>query len=141
MGDFIFYLLLVICGILLCWLAYYLFFGPLSPLYPFMPWSKKKKFKGQPGDPQVCPVCSMLMFKGDLVKTIAFPSSEGSSDRLMYIKGCFSCTDKGKKIPRKCPVCGAKMGVDDFLVARMFERKFEKNHVHVLGCNQCRKVD
>jgi hypothetical protein len=32
------------------------------------------------------------------------------------------------------------MSLDDFLIARMFERQFQKNHIHVLGCNHCRKT-
>ncbi|MCL2758691.1 MAG: hypothetical protein FWD22_00545 [Treponema sp.] len=138
MGDILYLLLLTICGIILVWIGSFLFFGPVSPIYPFLPWSKKnKKFKGRPGDAKVCPVCSIIMVKGDLVKTIAFPSA-GSIDRLMYIKGCYSCIEND--LPRKCPICGAKMSLDDFLVARFFERPYEKNHVHVLGCNQCKKV-
>jgi len=132
-------LLMIIFGIVLLWFGYYLFFGPPSPFYPSLPWSKKKKFKGSPGDAKVCPVCSMLMLKRDLLKTVVFPpSSGGNVDRIMYIKGCFSCLNNN--VPRQCPICKTKLSVEDFLVARMFERPFTKNHVHVLGCNRCRKV-
>jgi len=139
MGKFIHILLMTICGIVLLWFGYTLFFGKLSPFYPSLPWSKKKKFKGTPGDAKVCPVCSMLMLKGDLLKTVVFPPKNPESiDRIMYIKGCFSCLNNN--VPRRCPICKTKLSVEDFLVARMFERPFTKNHVHVLGCNRCRKV-
>jgi len=139
MGKFIHIFLMIICGIVLLWFGYTLFFGKLSPFYPSLPWSKKKKFKGTPGDAKVCPVCSMLMLKGDLLKTVVFPPKNPESiDRIMYIKGCFSCLNNN--VPRRCPICKTKLSVEDFLVARMFERPFTKNHVHVLGCNRCRKV-
>jgi hypothetical protein len=138
MGTYIHIFILIIGGILLFWLGYFLFLGPPSPFYPFLPWSKKKRHNGKPGDPQICPVCSMEMLKGDLIKTTAYPNSNGGIDRLMYIKGCYSCLEND--LPRKCPICGAKLSLDDFLVSRMFERSFQKNHVHILGCNKCRKV-
>jgi hypothetical protein len=80
----------------------------------------------------------MNLFKGELIKTIAFPPSLVSIDRKMYIKGCFSCLENG--LPRRCPICRATMNLDDYLIARMFERRFEKSHVHILGCNKCRKT-
>jgi len=142
MGDFLQILLLIIVGILLLWFGHFMFFGKMSPLYPYLPWSKKKEIKkGQPGDPQICPICTMVMLKGELVKTVAFPSAGSSgefqSDRLMHIKGCYNCLEK--ELPRKCPVCKTKLSLDDYLIARMFERKNRKNHIHVLGCNKCRK--
>ncbi|MCL2214430.1 MAG: hypothetical protein FWC06_04385 [Treponema sp.] len=137
MGDIFQTLIFVIIGIILISLGYFLFFGPPSPFYPLLPWNKKKIHSGKPGDPQVCPVCSMKMLKGDLIKTIAQTSGEYSTDRIVHIKGCYSCLENG--LPRKCPICRTKLTVDDYLISRMFERKFQKNHIHVLGCNLCRK--
>jgi hypothetical protein len=134
----IYIFLLIIIGIILFWLGYFLFFGPLSPLYPYLPWSKKKITVGKLGDPQVCPICFMKLLNGELIKTVAFPSSKGGTDRIMHIKGCYSCLEND--LPRKCPICKAKLALDDFLVSRMFDRRFKKNHVHILGCNQCRKA-
>jgi hypothetical protein len=79
------------------------------------------------------------MLKGELIKTVVFPAASADSiDRLMHIKGCDSCLENG--LHRKCPICRANLTVDDFLVARKFDRPFKKSHVHVLGCNHCRKV-
>jgi len=129
----------VIIGIILLWFGFNLFFGPLSPFYPSLPWSKKKEVKGKPGEAKVCPVCSMLMMKGDLLKTVAFPPKKPDDiDRIMHIKGCFSCLNNN--VPRRCPICNAALTVQDFLVARIFKRNKKKDHVHVLGCNRCRKV-
>jgi len=139
MGKIIQVLLMIICGIVLLWFGYFLFFGPPSPFYPSLPWSKKRKFKGTPGEARVCPVCSILMVKGDTLKTVAFPpATPNSIDRMMHIKGCYSCLNNN--VPRRCPICKAKLSVNDFLVARMFERPYTKNHIHILGCNRCRKV-
>jgi len=137
MGDLLQTFILVIIGIILFALGYFLFFGPASPLYPRLPWNKDKIVPGRPGDPQICPVCTMKMSKGETLKTTAFEASAQNKDRLVHIKGCISCLERG--VPRKCPVCGIKMTLDDYLISRMFERTYQKNHIHVLGCNNCRK--
>jgi len=137
MGSYINILTLIIIGIILLSFGTFLFFGPPSPFYPYMPWAKKKHRK-QTNDSQFCPVCLYKIFRGELVKTIAFPKKANSSDCLMHIKGCVNCLENNK--PRQCPICKADLSVDDFLVARMFERRGQKNHVHVLGCSRCRKV-
>ena len=86
----------------------------------------------------ICPVCSIRMLRGDLVKTIAFATGVRSKDRLVHIKGCISCLENN--VPRYCPICKHKMTVKDYLVARMFDRPERKNHIHVLGCNYCKKA-
>jgi len=135
MGTFVQILLMVITGIILLWIGYCIFFGKLSPFYPFFFWKKQKSLRGKPGDPQVCPICSIKLFRGDLVKSYAFPSG-GSTDRLMYIRGCFSCLERD--VPRRCPICKKSLTVEDYLISRLFERPNRKNHIHVLGCNHCR---
>jgi len=129
-------LIIVIIGIVLLWFGFSLFFKHILPLFSFSSREKEEKTKGKPGDPQVCPICSMKLSKGELVKSFAFPSG-GSIDRLMYIRGCFSCLENS--IPRRCPVCKESMTIEDYLIARMFERPNRKNHIHVLGCNHCRE--
>ena len=145
MGEYLQILVLVVSGIVLLWFGYSLFLGPLSPLYSgWFPWKDLKNLKkreiqkGEPGDPQICPICSIRMERGDLVKSVAFPSVTGGQDRLMYIRGCYSCLNNN--LPRKCPVCGDNMDISDYLISRMFERPNNRNHVHVLGCNLCRKT-
>ena len=142
MGLYIQILGMVIVGIVLLWLGYTIFISPVSPFFSL--WyslgfnKKREKVRGEPGEPQVCPVCSMRMTRGELVKSIAFPSLTGGRDRLMYIKGCFICLQEN--VPRRCPVCGSSLSLEDFLVSRMFERQGRNNHVHVLGCNRCRRT-
>jgi len=135
MGAFLQILALVITGVVLLWFGYSLFFGKASPFYPFFFKKKNETMRGKPGDPQVCPICSIKLYKGDLVKSFAFPSG-GSADRLMYIRGCFSCLEHD--VPRKCPICKKSLSLEDYLIARMFERPNKKNHIHILGCNSCR---
>jgi len=142
MGDYIQILALTVAGLILLWFGYQLFFGSLSSFFPaghpWKKWGKKKNIKGEPGDPQVCPICSIKLDKGEMVKTLAFPSITGGRDRLMYIRGCYNCLKNN--VPRKCPVCGENLSVNDFLISRMFERPNKHNHVHVIGCNHCRKT-
>jgi len=111
----------------------------MSPVYPYLPWSKRKgSIRGRPGDPQICPVCSIVMLRGELVKTIAYATGVRGKDYLVHVKGCYSCLEND--LPRCCPICKHKMSVNDYLVARMFDRPNKKNHMHVLGCNHCRKA-
>jgi len=135
MGFYIQILSLVIVGVVLLMFGYSLFFGPWSPFLSGW-WRKKQYIKGMPGQPMVCPLCSVKMTKGDLVKTHAYPSMTGGRERLMYIHGCYNCLEEGQ--PRRCPVCMTELSIDDFLVSRMFERSPLRNHVHVLGCNHCK---
>ncbi|MDR2965622.1 MAG: hypothetical protein LBU88_07590, partial [Treponema sp.] len=111
MGDTPQILLFIIVGIILLWFGYNLFFGKNSPFYLGFGFKKKEDFKGKLGDAMTCPICSIKLIKGDLVKTIAFPSTQ-SLDRLMYIRGCPICIEGS--IPRKCPVCREKMSADDY---------------------------
>jgi hypothetical protein len=141
MGSYLQILAFVTIGIVLFWLGYSLFYGPFSSFSPNF-FTMKKRYKstetGEPGDPQICPVCSVRLERGQLVKSQAFPSISGGKDRLMYIRGCYCCLEEGS--PRRCPVCGITLGINDFLISRMFERSKRHNHVHVLGCNYCKRV-
>ena len=144
MAEHIQILIFAVIGIILLWIGFTLFFGRLSPFYPYFFSGKKKSdkkdnLKGQPGDPKTCLVCSMKLIKGGLVKTTAFPSVSGGKDRLMYIRGCNICLNG--KAPRVCPICKSNLSISDYLVSRFFDRlKKRKNHVHVIGCNKCKKL-
>jgi hypothetical protein len=58
-------------------------------------------------------------------------------DTLTHIFGCPYCYPPDDEHPRYCPVCERKLGPDDYVIARMFNRA-PRSHVHVLGCTQCR---
>jgi len=147
-------LIYVFCGIILFWFGYLLFFGKLSPFFPkifsLKEWKRiNKKIKenkekeegiekGDPGDARVCPICSSKLIKSEQVKSVAFPSVAGGNYRTMHIRGCPICLNNNA--PRKCPICNANLGLEDYLICRMFERSVRKNHIHVLGCNLCKKT-
>ena len=137
MRDYIQILIFVTIGVALLWFGYSLFFAGRKGSHT-KPRRHKEKGTRTPGEPQVCPICSTHMEKGDLVKTLAYPSVTGGRDRLMHVRGCFRCLSG--ETHRNCPVCGATLGYNDFLIARLFERRFRKPHVHVLGCAQCRRL-
>jgi len=136
MRDYLEILSFIIFGVMLLWFGFNLFMGQWSK----MSYARKDRSqaKGSAGDPQVCPICSSKLIRGDLVKTLAFPSLTGGKDRLMHIRGCAYCIDGA--IMRKCPVCGTSISITDILVARIFERPRRRAHVHIIGCNICKRV-
>jgi hypothetical protein len=144
MGNYLQILVFVTMGVVLLWFGYTLLIGQLAGigfLWRTRPRRAKRRLRGgagNPGDPQVCPVCSARLNKGELVSSAAFPSLNGGKDRLMHIRGCVCCIEGSR--PRTCPVCGAVLGSRDILVARMFDRPRCRSHVHVLGCNRCKKT-
>ena len=131
-------MVIVIVGVALLSFGFTLFIGQWTKmrlsrddLYP-------KSNKESSNDFQACPICSSKLKRGDLVKTLAFPSITGGKDRLMHVRGCAYCINGGRK--RNCPVCGVSLSLEDILVARIFERPNRRAHVHIIGCNKCRRV-
>jgi hypothetical protein len=90
--------------------------------------------QGQRGQARVCPLCAALFLHGETVHSKRFPKTAGRFERLLHIHGCKFCIG-GERL-RKCPVCGKVMGVDDYLIAHIYERP-GKSHVHVQGCVHC----
>ncbi|MDR2480653.1 MAG: hypothetical protein LBD48_15250 [Treponema sp.] len=131
----------VTTGVVLLWFGYSLLAGQFSGFRLALrrrPRRRSRTGRASPGDPQVCPICSSRLNRGELVKTLAFPSITGGRDRLMHIRGCIYCLDGD--IERNCPVCGASLRDNDILVARMFERPHRRPHVHVIGCSRCKRT-
>ena len=98
---------------------------------------KKRRRSGEAGEPGVCPVCGIVLEDGQKIQSALFP---GKGDRMCHIYGCPSCLSLGSAIAerRACPVCKMRIGPDEYLVARVFERGGKRQHVHVLGCVNCR---
>jgi hypothetical protein len=137
MRTYIQILIFVIIGATLFWLGYLLLMGQWMKFRRERPWLFKST--APPGDPQICPICSARLYKGDLLETSAYPSVSGGKDRIMHIRGCQHCLSGN--FERYCPVCGASLGCNEILVARMFERSQDhRAHVHILGCSRCRKA-
>jgi RNA polymerase subunit RPABC4/transcription elongation factor Spt4 len=138
MGTIIQVLFFIFTGIFLLWFGYTLFFSlPASGQSP----GHKNRLRPKGGSASgassrtTCPVCSALLEKGERVKSAAFPST-GGTDRLMHIAGCVYCLGGGRT--RVCPVCGSQLFEDEYLIARLFDKP-GRSHVHVLGCNRCKR--
>ncbi|MDR2476562.1 MAG: hypothetical protein LBD18_02105 [Treponema sp.] len=141
MQSYIQILIFVVIGVVLLWLGYTLFMGRRTQKRPRLEKvSRRLPAKGTaaPGEPQVCPICSSRLNRGEMVKTLAFPSITGGQDRLMHIRGCVYCLEGNMR--RSCPVCGSYLRDDEILVARMFQRSHRRAHIHVLGCSRCKRM-
>ena len=136
MGDFLQVLAFVIIGVALLWFGFTMLMGHLAKRR--LDAASRPLPQKDPTDPQSCPICSSILKKGQLVKTLAFPSITGGKDRLMHIRGCIYCINGS--LERKCPVCGISLDISDVLIARIFERPNRKPHVHITGCNKCRRT-
>ncbi|MDR2471528.1 MAG: hypothetical protein LBD09_05405 [Treponema sp.] len=138
MGTAIQILLFATAGIILLWFGFTLFFAVPGgvPMPVFRRKSRGPRPRGEsfPGAPRTCPVCCARLEKGERVKSSAFPSL-GGYDRLMHISGCVYCLEGDRR--RVCPVCGAVLREEEFLVARLFDKP-GRSHVHVLGCSRCK---
>jgi hypothetical protein len=136
MQEFLQLLAIVIAGVALLSFGFTLFIGQWAKMRSNL--DDKPQGEKSSSEFQACPICSKKKKKGDLVKTLAFPSITGGKDRLMHIRGCAYCINGGMN--RNCPVCGVSLSLDDILVARIFERPNRRAHVHIIGCNKCRRV-
>jgi hypothetical protein len=136
MWEYLQILSLIIIGLVLLWFGFTFFVRQWAKIR--LERASRVPKPENTGDPQICPICSSKLIRGDLVKTLAFPSITGGKDRLMHIKGCAYCIDGAVK--RSCPICGVSMSITDILIARIFERPHRRAHVHIVGCNKCRRV-
>jgi len=138
MQDYFQLLALVIAGVALLSFGFTFFLGQWAKMRLGQIDRLSKPARDSSNDFQACPICSSKLKKGDLVKTLAFPSITGGKDRLMHIRGCMYCMNG--QLSRNCPICGVSLGLEDILVARIFERPNRRAHVHITGCNKCRRV-
>lgn len=102
--------------------------------------TKKKKDNSQEnrGNPTgFCPLCSSDLYPGQRVKSKKYPSE--TNDTLMDVFGCPHCIPPYGKKDRICPVCNKKIPKSGYVIGRYFTRP-DKQHLHVLGCTQCRKI-
>lgn len=138
MGTLLQVLVMILIGVILLYFGFTLFFaipgGIPMPAFKRKSRSLMPKGESYPGAPRTCPVCSVKLEKGERVKSSAFPSL-GGYDRLMHISGCCYCIEGDRR--RVCPVCGAVLREEEFLIARLFEKPV-RSHVHVLGCSRCK---
>lgn len=98
-----------------------------------------------------CPLCSELLRRGETVKSKVIEIAAGRpgdrfagnrlgvKETIAHLFGCPHCWPSNAEHPRVCPYCKARLGKDDYVVARYFEKEQGRNHLHVLGCTICRK--
>ena len=122
-----------------------IFLGSLFLVYGFnqiFPSSTQKKTKSKKkiraNTIGICPICSSPLKEGEQLKSAVFP---GKTDSICHIFGCPHCYPfADKNIKKICPVCKRILFADSYLIARMFSRPDAKNHVHIIGCTECRKI-
>lgn len=95
-----------------------------------------------------CPLCATMGQKTDRIHGVNYIQEDGNKYKsrmeveeiLTHVFGCPACWPVNPEHPRICPVCRQTLSADGFLVARTFRRKGKKDHVHVLGCTECKRV-
>jgi predicted nucleic acid-binding Zn ribbon protein len=92
-----------------------------------------------------CPVCGTMIRRGETVHSVYY--SRGSGNHKLPVQeihteifGCPHCWPANADHPRICPVCGKTVSDDGYLVARTFRKPGRKDHVHVIGCTECKRV-
>jgi RNase P subunit RPR2 len=89
-----------------------------------------------------CPLCGTNLIPGEnLVSRIYSQDTSSGSDKPCTIHGCPYCYPEptSENIVRVCPVCNKIVPDDGYLLARIFYRNNQKQHVHVVGCSECHK--
>ena len=99
----------------------------------------QKNIKSKILQPVKCPVCNSSLYVGEnIISKVYRPMNV--PDQLCTIMGCPHCYPNCQTgIKRMCPVCHKEISQEQTLTARLFNEKFGKKHVHILGCSNCRK--
>jgi RNase P subunit RPR2 len=87
-----------------------------------------------------CPLCGTNLIPGENLVSRIY-TKENGSDKPCTIHGCPHCYPKptSETVVRVCPVCNKIVPNDGYLLARIFYRNNQKQHVHVVGCSECHK--
>lgn len=86
-----------------------------------------------------CPICSSNLYVGENIYSKVYRPRD-IPDQLCTISGCPHCFPKlENNVNRRCPVCHNNLSTDQALTARLFNKNMGKNHIHILGCPNCRK--
>ena len=140
MDNLLFITILAAIGIILIWLLYTLILRPAASRHEYRNQRFEKDGQGAVHDKSIgvrsCPVCDSKLAPGMQVKSKLY--TEGPTDRIMHVFGCPYCWPDNTEHDRKCPVCHHIIPRNGYLISRYFEDAAHK-HVHVLGCNGCRR--
>jgi len=87
-----------------------------------------------------CPLCGTKLIPGENLVSRIY-TKENGSDKPCTIHGCPHCYPHPvtENIVRVCPVCNKIVPDEGHLLARIFYRNNQKQHVHVVGCTECHK--
>lgn len=86
-----------------------------------------------------CPICSSGLYVGENIYSKVY-RPRNIPDQLCTISGCPHCFPRPEpNVKRSCPVCHNSLDVNKPLTARLFNKNIGKNHIHILGCPNCRK--
>ncbi|MDR0663852.1 MAG: hypothetical protein LBF80_07250 [Spirochaetaceae bacterium] len=99
----------------------------------FIPEPSRVVPEGKRGETCVCPVCAALFEPGDNVKSKILPPG-GQNYRILHISGCKFCLGGDRR--RLCPVCGAELSTEEYLVARIWQKP-DMPEVRIQGCVHC----
>jgi hypothetical protein len=81
-----------------------------------------------------CLLCGSRLRRGETIKSQEF---KGDTQSIVHTMGCPYCWGPGATQPRTCPICGKRMGGDDYLVGIMMTVKGGKKHLRIKGCLTC----
>lgn len=100
--------------------------------------SNRRKQENPPSGPKsICPVCCTPLGPGENLVTKVYKGS-AINEKSCSIYGCPHCYPLPHPgVTRSCPVCKATLLPSSYLVAHLFVRDENKNHVHVSGCVNC----
>jgi hypothetical protein len=138
------YIGLFLLGVFLSYLAFSLLGGRSFWFYKARDEKEGKSLGDSSGGKiRTCPLCGHVLLKGQKVKSLLFrggTEAGGVKEQVAHLLGCPFCYPPNREHKRVCPVCGAILPPEGYLIARFFSRKGKKRkHIHVLGCTECRK--
>jgi len=132
-NDLAFFLMLLVSLVLLLFLIQKLMYKGVA---------KKVKKKIETREKEAlskCPVCGTHLLKTEQIISRVY-NTESKTDQKCSIVGCPHCFPHVRDgVVRKCPVCHKKISQEAYLIAHLFTRVNQKNHVHIVGCTECHK--
>ena len=92
-----------------------------------------------------CPLCTSPITKYQKIHSLYYRKKTPNhhlpvEEITTHIFGCPFCWPTNVSHPRNCPVCQKPLSPDGYLVARTFRKRGKKDHVHIIGCTECKRV-
>lgn len=133
-SDYILVFILVLTALVILFFAFQLVSNRAKKK-----WKEKQKFVRPEHAISKCPVCGSALVEKEKIFSKVY-NTESKTVQQCTIVGCPHCFPHMEMgIRRKCPVCHKNIPQDGYLIAHLFNRKDQKNHVHIVGCTECHK--